>query len=139
MIREARPGDRAAIERLQQQLPEPAPALITEVAGGEILVATLGTQRERPVGYLLWFPRTPVYVAELVIDTEYRRKGRGEALVRALFDRLPEGTAVELRVGADNEVAQAFYRKLGFEYVATEPDAFETNPGYLMRTVCGEP
>lgn len=139
MIREARPGDRAAIERLQQQLPEPAPALITEVAGGEILVATLGTQRERPVGYLLWFPRTPVYVAELVIDTEYRRKGRGEALVRALFDRLPEGTAVELRVGADNEVAQAFYRKLGFEHVATEPDAFETNPGNLMRTVCGEP
>jgi len=90
------------------------------------------------VGYLLWFPRTPVYVAELAVDPDYRREGRGEALVRSLFDRLSDGTAVELRVAADNDAAMALYKKLGFEHVATEADRFETCARNLMRTVPGD-
>lgn len=137
MVREARPADRPAIERLQEHLSEPSPDLLEDAAGGRVLVSTApvpGTDREAPVGYLLWFPRTPVYAAELVVAPDYRREGRGEALFRALFDRLPEGTAVELRVAADNEGAQELYRELGFEHVATEPDAYESGDGYLMRT-----
>ncbi|MFB6219882.1 MAG: N-acetyltransferase family protein [Halolamina sp.] len=137
MIREARPADRPAIERLQEHLPEPATGLLDDVAGGEILVSTAPGPggADIPVGYLLWFPGTPVYAAELVVAPEYRREGRGKRLFRALFERLPQGTAVELLVAADNEAAQRLYRQLGFERVAIEPDAYESGEGYRMRAV----
>lgn len=135
MIREARDPDRPAITRLQQQLPEPAPELLTPAAGGKILVST--TDSGAVVGYFLWFPGDPVYAAEMVVDPEYRREGRGRALFRALFDRLSPGTAVVLRVAAENEGAQALYRDFGFERVATEPDAYDSGAGYRMRAVVG--
>lgn len=138
MIREVRPADWPAIERLQRHLSEPAPELLDDAAGGRVLVseAPASEQDSRSsVGYLLWFPSTPVYVAELVVAPDYRREGRGGDLLRALFDRLPGGTVVELRVAAENEGAQRLYRQLGFERVATEPGAYESGAGYLMRTV----
>lgn len=136
MIRDARPGDWPAIERLQQHLREPAPELLEDAAGGRVLVATAREDgSEIVVGYLLWFPRTPVYAAELVVAPGYRREGRGADLFRYLFDRLPDGTAVELRVAVENAGARALYRELGFERVATEPDAYESGAGYLMRRV----
>lgn len=135
MIRESRPADRPTIRRLQQFLPEPAPELLDPAAGGELLVSTAGGA---VVGYLLWLPGDPVYAAELVVAPDHRREGRGRALFRALFDRLPTGTAVTLRVAAENEGARALYRALGFERVATEPDAYDSGPGYRMRTIVGE-
>ncbi|GAB7013650.1 GNAT family N-acetyltransferase [Halolamina salina] len=132
MIREARPEDRAAVRRLQQYLPEPAPELLDPVAGGELLVAT---DEGAVVGYLLWFPGEPTYAAELVVHPDYRRAGRGRALFRALFDRLAPGTEVTLRVAAENEGAQALYEELGFERVAVELDAYDGDAGYLMRAV----
>lgn len=133
MIREARPAERSAIARLQQHLPEPAPELLDPVVGGELLVST--TDSDDVVGYLLWFPGDPAYAAELVVHPEYRREGRGRALFRALFDRLAPGSEVELRVAADNEGARNLYREFGFERVATEPDAYDSGPGYRMRAV----
>lgn len=138
MIREARPADRPAIERLQRHLVEPVPDLLDDATGGRVLVSTAPASEHESrvaVGYLLWFPGTPVYVAELAVAPDYRREGRGGDLFRALFDRLPRGTAVELRVAAENDGAQALYRELCFERVATEADAYESGAGYLMRTV----
>lgn len=135
MIREGRPGDRRTVRRLQQYLPEPAPELLDSVAGSELLVAT---EHGELVGYLLWLPGEPVYVAELVVRPDYRREGRGRALFRALFDRLDPGTEVTLRVAAENEVAQSFYEELGFERVAVESDAYDDGPGYLYRAVVGD-
>lgn len=135
MIREGRPWDRPAVRRLQQYLPDPAPELLDPVAGGELLVATADGV---VVGYLLWLPDEPVYVAELVVHPDYRREGRGRALFRALFDRLDPGTAVTLRVAADNEAAQSLYGELGFERVAVEPDAYDDGAGYRYRAVVGD-
>jgi ribosomal-protein-alanine N-acetyltransferase len=138
VIREARPTDRPGIERLQQLLPEPAPELLSAGAGGKILVSTNPGARpgdDVPVGYLLWLSGEPVYVAELVVALPHRREGRGRRLLQALFDRLPAGTAVVLRVAAENEDAQRLYRELGFECVETVPDLYESGDGYRMRTV----
>lgn len=135
-VREARPGDRPPIERLQQRLPEPAPALLAPATGGELLVST--TSENRVVGYLLWFPGEPVYVAETVVHPEYRNEGRGSRLFRSLFERLQPGTAVELRVAVTNEVAIGLYRRLGFETVERLPDAYDSSDGYRMRYVVGE-
>lgn len=141
MIREARPADLPVVEHLQQLLPEPAPELLSAAAGGEILVSTIpgsGPGEDVPVGYLLWLPGEPVYAAELVVAPAHRREGRGRRLFQALFDRLPEGTAVVLRVAAENEGAQRLYRELGFECVETISDAYESGEGYRMRVVVGE-
>jgi len=132
VIREGRPGDRAAVRRLQQYLPEPAPELLDPVAGGELLLAT---EDGTVVGYLLWLPGEPVYAAELVVHPDYRREGRGRALFRALFDRLDAGTEVTLRVAAENEGARALYAELGFERAAVDPDAYDDGAGYLLRAV----
>lgn len=136
MIREARSSDRPPIARLQQRLPEPAPDLLDPVAGGELLVST--TESGAVVGYLLWFPDDPVYVAEMVVHPDYRREGRGRALFQALFERLTPGTVVELRVAAENEGAQDLYREFGFERVATDQDAYDSSAGYRMRAVVDE-
>ncbi|WP_049981659.1 GNAT family N-acetyltransferase [Halolamina rubra] len=132
MIREGRPADRPAIRGLQELLPEPAPELLDPVAGGELFVSTAAGG---VVGYLLWLPGDPVYVAEAVVHPEYRREGRGRALFEALFDRFEPETAVVLRVAADNEGARALYRELGFGRVGVEPDAYDGGAGYLFRAV----
>lgn len=132
MIRDARPGDRAAITRLQQRLPEPAPELLDPIAGGELLVSTADGA---VVGYLLWFPGDPTYAAEMVVHPDYRREGRGRALFREMFDRAPAGTAVELRVAAENEGAQRLYDEFGFERVGVEPDVYDSGDGYRLRAV----
>lgn len=135
-IRTARPEDRPAIERLQQRLPEPAPELLAPVAGGKLLVSVAEAGgRESVVGYLLWFPGEPVYVAEMVVHPDVRNEGRGTRLFRAVFDRLESGTAVDLRVAAANEAAIRLYHRLGFERVERLADAYESGDGYLMRYV----
>jgi len=139
VIREARTGDSPAIQRLQRRLPEPAPELLDPVSGGKLLVSVAeGNGSESVVGYLLWFPGEPVYAAEMVVHPEYRDQGRGSRLFRALFGRLENGTAVDLRVAAANEAAVRLYRRLGFERVDRLPDAYESGDGYRMRYVVGE-
>ncbi|QKY21550.1 GNAT family N-acetyltransferase [Halolamina sp. CBA1230] len=134
MIREGRSGDRPTVRRLQECLPEPAPELLDPVAGGELLVSVADGD---VVGYLLWFPGEPAAVAELVVHPDYRREGRGRALLGALFDCLDPGAEVTLRVAADNEGAKALYEEFGFERIAVEPDAYDDGPGYLLRAVVG--
>ena len=137
MIRAARPADRPAIERLQQRLPEPAPELLDPVAGGKLLVS-VEEERGTVVGYLLWLAGEPVYAAEAVVHPSYRGEGRGTRLFGALFEQLPAGTAVELRVAAENETARRLYQRLGFERVERLPDAYESDAGYRLRYVVGK-
>jgi ribosomal-protein-alanine N-acetyltransferase len=135
-VRRARPEDRPAIDRLQQQLPEPAPELLAPVAGGKLLVSVADAPgRESVVGYLLWFPGDPVYAAEMVVHPDVRNEGRGTRLFRAVFDRLEPGACVDLRVAAANEAAVRLYRRLGFERVERLPDAYDSGAGYRMRYV----
>lgn len=136
MIRDGRSADRPAVTRLQGLLAEPAPELLSPAAGGELLVST--DNAGAIVGYLLWFSGDPVYVAEMVVAPAYRREGRGSSLILTLFDRLSASTTVDLRVAAGNKGAQQLYCELGFERVAVEPDAYDSETGYRMRVVVGE-
>lgn len=137
MIRAARSPDRPAIKRLQQRLPEPAPELLNPVAGSKLLVS-VEEERGAVVGYLLWIAGEPVYVAEAVVHPAYRGEGRGTQLFSALFEQLPAGTEVELRVAAENEAARRLYRRLGFECVERLPEAYESGVGYRLRYVVGK-
>ena len=134
MIRAATPGDHPAIRRLQRRLPEPAPDLLDPIAGGELRVSTA---EGAVVGYLLWFPGEPTYAAEMVVHPDYRRQGRARALFEAMFEAVPDGVAIDLRVAAENEAAQSLYREFGFERADVEPDAYDSGAAYVMRAVVG--
>lgn len=133
------------LETLQRYLTQPAPELLEPAAGAEILVTTAeatgtgGGAREDPaevaVGYLLWLPGDPVYVAELVVAPAFRRAGRASALVTTLLGDLAPGTRVRLQVAESNDAARELYRSLGFAVVGHDPNAYEAGPGLWMETV----
>lgn len=54
-----------------------------------------------------------IEIFDIQVDTE-RRKGRGKALLAALFKTLPVDTRVFAITRAENEVAQEFYEACGF-------------------------
>jgi predicted acetyltransferase len=53
-------------------------------------------------------------IVEFFVMRKYRRRGAGEAMARAIFDRFPGRW--EVRVMADNVSAQAFWRKTVSRY-----------------------
>lgn len=88
-----------------------------------------------PVGYLLWLPGDPVYVAELVVAPAYRRQGRGRRLFTTMLGLQPSGTRVRLQVAESNDGAQSLYESLGFSVIGRDTDAYEAEAGRLMETV----
>ncbi|WIY04628.1 GNAT family N-acetyltransferase [Amycolatopsis mongoliensis] len=68
----------------------------------------------RAVGMATGFPRgDTVELGSMWVAPHTRRRGVGEALVRAILDRA--GTKpVTLQVAADNRDAASLYRRLGF-------------------------
>jgi ribosomal protein S18 acetylase RimI-like enzyme len=74
-----------------------------------------------------------IKIDAIVVSTDMRRKGYGEALLRATLDdskkRWPAVTTIELTVNKDNPAAIALYEKLGFTRPAT--------PSIMMNNMMG--
>lgn len=66
---------------------------------------------EKVCGYII-FDRKNGHIFSIAVDPEYRRMGMGQALVRWV-SRKCDRMWVEVRLS--NEVAKAFYKKLGFD------------------------
>ncbi|WP_251328162.1 GNAT family N-acetyltransferase [Haloplanus pelagicus] len=150
MIRRARPGDRAALARLQSHLREPSPELLAAAVGGDgddngaggeedgeiltpaaALVATADGDAESPVGYLLAVHGDgTTYVAELVVDPEHRREGVATALLSACA---AEADRLTVTVAPDNEPARSLYRRCGFEKTRRLPDFFADGAAIRYR------
>ena len=85
------------------------------------MVAEVGA---RVVGYVLAFELLTLYangvvieLQELTVDPEYRRRGLGEKLVRAVVERGRATGAVEVVVPTRR--ARDYYARLGFEETAS--------------------
>lgn len=165
MIRRATARDLAMLETLQRFVPAPAPELLEPAAGAKVILTTAdpadGTRaadaderdstegqggsfgrgglfgRGVPVGYLLWLPGDPVYVAELVVAPEFRREGRARALFVTMVETLSPGTRVRLQVAESNDAARSLYRSLGFAPVGRDAEAYEEETGIWMESVVG--
>ncbi len=83
-------------------------AILAEDAGVPVGFAIAGTQRRQ--GKLLG------RLITIDVDAARRRRGVGEALLKAAEERLREAgaTTVLLEVAVDNSAAQAFYERHGF-------------------------
>lgn len=128
-IREARPGDEAAIVELIAELAESAgessPVTQEYVTrylrspGNHVLLAE---EQGQVVGLLSYSVRPNLYhaadsglIEELVVRDPYRGRGVGSALLTALLARLTALGCAEVSVTTmpDNERAQQFYRSHG--------------------------
>ncbi len=140
-IRPATPGDASAIAALERQIftdPWPESALVTP-AGDLSLVACVGGS---VVAYV--FVRAAEDEAEVLnvaVHPARRRRGIGRALLtRALARCAVSGVrAVHLEVRASNDVAQAFYRQMGFQQAGRRP-RYYTQPAedaLVLRRILG--
>lgn len=77
----------------------------------------LAINEKRVVGALfLSFKSEVVYLEELEISMDYRRKKLGTSLINTVLYKFPDYT-IELRVDKNNNKAINFYLKFGFETV----------------------
>lgn len=132
-IRLAQPQDAPAVVRLMKQLEafahgEVGPGLegrfkymltLTHchvcVAEDDEQVIALISASVRPT---LWHPGPVAMIDELIVDHNAQGQGVGRALIDAVVDWARKRGASEIEVSTekDNEAAQAFYRRHGFDH-----------------------
>jgi ribosomal protein S18 acetylase RimI-like enzyme len=67
-------------------------------------------------------PGTMVHIVDQAIVPQWRGRGIGTALMRALMEEAgAAGLPVRLEVATDSDPAYRLYRRLGFETIETEP------------------
>jgi ribosomal protein S18 acetylase RimI-like enzyme len=128
-IRDAGPGDEAAVAELVRELARlegetaaATPELVAEYLAFPLSAALLAELDEEVVGLLTWFVRPGLfhggrwgYIDELVVRQHARRRGVADVLVEAVMARFKASGCVEASVSTmpDNEAAKALYRKHG--------------------------
>ena len=86
------------------------------------------------VGYLLAVdsPERPgTHLAELAVDPDYRREGRGRGLLWAAID--DADGPVTLQVHPDNDAARALYEAVGFAIVDRRPGFYDDGDALVLR------
>ena len=69
-----------------------------------------GKSVHKIVGYIIFYPQG--HIVSIAVHSEYRRRGIGTELVKAVLRRTHGRASVEVR--ESNEVAKRFYTHLGF-------------------------
>ena len=138
-VRRARPTDAERLHELQSLLREPSPDLLEYgLAVGSALVSVRvpddPPDEERVVGYLLAVdsPERPgTHLAELAVDPDRRREGRGRGLLLAAVD--DADGPVTLQVHPDNDAARALYETVGFVVVDRRSGFYDDGDALVLR------
>jgi len=138
-VRPARETDAAALRRLQSQLSEPSPALLSTAIAELSEAVPIRTSRllispnsnDQPVGYLLAVGDGPIHIAELAVDPDHRREHRATALLNNICDNATQ--PVTVHVAAENDPARSLYQRVGFVETGRSPELFEDNEAITLR------
>lgn len=107
-----------------------------EWPGGSI-VAEIGTE---VIGYLLATTHRPLQTRILILGIKegYRGHGVGKTLMHALMNRsiIKGNRSITLEVRVSNDLALAFYAKLGFEMIGMIPKFYSSGESaFLLKKV----
>lgn len=152
-IRTVRQRDGNRLRTLQSLLAEPAPELLsaallatTAEAGGQetctpvdpvvsagqsFTLAVSVTDSGRVVGYVLALTGSGTHIAELVVAPDYRRAGRGRALLETVIESDPP--PVTVHVAAGNDAARRLYETVGFSVANRTAEQFDETDGLTLR------
>jgi len=145
-IRRIEPGDRAALERFLDEIPEADRTFLKEdVADPEVVDAwvrpgdarSIALDGREVVGYVAVIPlhgwSSHVGEVRLVVDPDHRGRGVGQALARhAVLEALELGVAkLVVEVISDQEALIAMFVALGFEPEALLTDHVRDRSGEL--------
>ena len=143
-IRPARGGDMPAVAALEAEtFPDGASVAYLDTlraGGGAVLAAAEG---DALLGYA-WYQLVldEGYVGNVAVAEPFRRRGVGEALVRAMLaDAKGRGAAfLTLEVRESNLPARRLYERCGFRTVAVRKDYYERprEDAVLMTAFFGE-
>lgn len=138
MHREATDRDLPWLRAIQQRsLDEPWDDLLEPaVDGPPTTLVTTAEGADEPVGYAVAIPEgTNCYLAEFAIAPQFRREGRGSALMRTLIERLgaEEYERLRLSVRVDDDRARGFYDAHGFEARSLVPDQYESGDALVLE------
>lgn len=86
---------------------------------------TVNDENGAPIGFLYGYKEEDKQeLSALYVSKEYYGSGVAQALTVAFIDWCDHDKPVELGVVVDNERAQKFYRKIGFQATGTMHDSF---------------
>ena len=130
IVRDARPADVSAVHRLIGQLADPADEAAFRARFEHVLASddhriVVADVEGEVVGVLHMFERPALekpceaVVQALVVDSEARSNGIGEALMREAEAQSRKLPSVSLYSRADRKRAHAFYERIGYRVKAT--------------------
>jgi [ribosomal protein S18]-alanine N-acetyltransferase len=112
------------------------PNSMDEILRSPGVYAILAVDDDMPAGLALG--RMAADEAELLticVAPEFRRRGLGAALIRAVASVVPRARALHLEVAADNRGALVLYRQLGFQQVGRRKDYYRRAGNSLVDAV----
>ena len=92
--------------------------------GGGLVARAADAEGDAPIAYLFYrFIADEVHIYRIAVSPEWRRRGIGLRLVGECLQRARRRgvTAAVLEVRPSNTEAVAFYRRFGFQVIATRP------------------
>ncbi|HET7578759.1 MAG TPA: ribosomal protein S18-alanine N-acetyltransferase [Bacillales bacterium] len=106
------------VEHASFSMPWSEAAFYNELTGNRFATYILAEMDGKIIGYCgVWVIIDEAHITNIALMPEYRGKKIGEALLRTAmqYARMRGARKMTLEVRVSNEVAQALYRKLGFE------------------------
>ena len=88
------------------------------------------SNKEHVVGFAgLWLMLKEAHLTAIAVRSDYRRSGIGERLLISAIELATQlnAEAITLEVRASNEIAQALYKKYGFQAVGRRPRYYSDN------------
>lgn len=118
------------IERLSFKIPWSKESLVEEITNNKLAYYLSAKVGSRILGYAgIWFVCDEGHITNVAVHPEFRNIGVGSHLVSGLIDiaKQKKITSLTLEVRKSNLVAQALYKKYGFQELGFRKAYYEDN------------
>lgn len=101
-----------------------------EELDNKLAIYVVAEEDNKVIGYGgMWHVVTEGHITNIAVHRDYRRRGVGDAVVKALIEIAQEKEMIglTLEVRKNNTAAQSLYKKNGFRLEGIRPEYYEDN------------